>query len=692
MKQYAPNALIGEISPYLKQHAHNPVHWFPWGAEALKLAKEQDLPILVSIGYSACHWCHVMERESFEDETVAAFMNKHFVNIKIDREERPDLDHLYMDAVQAISGSGGWPLNVFLTPETKPFFGGTYYPPQKAFNRSSWMDVLQSMHDVFQHKRDEVEKQADTLVHHLRKSSTFASASIFDISQGEAHFSKATCNSMAHTILAVADKNEGGFGKAPKFLQTGCINYLLAFGHLAEHKPSIDHATFTLTKMLRGGIYDQLGGGISRYSTDDDWLVPHFEKMLYDNALFVSSLCDAAQLTGNPEFLDGINATLAFVMSDLKGEEGGYYTALDADSEGVEGKFYVWTKDEIVELLGSADAALFCDYYGVTEGGNWEGDNILHIRQLVSVVAERNKLSTEALRVSLAKSKKVLLTARRQRVPPGLDDKTLLNTNALLITAFAKAFAATGDEVYKAAGIELFEFVDSAFRGTVTGMFYHGYRSNGERQPAFLDDYAYLVEALLHLQEITGDQRYLRRASEIMDYVKAHFSDDTGRFFYYSDNQQDDIIVRKIELYDGATPAANAVLARNFLYLGIVFERHEWAEQGLSMLHAMDEALQKYPTSFAVWAGSYLFQAYGINEITVVGESIQPLLKELLRKYIPNRVLQSGVDNMTGEFPLLKDKLNFDGPRIYLCKDRVCYPAVASVDSAVAAMKKLTTN
>lgn len=688
MTNHPANALINETSPYLLQHAHNPVQWYPWGEEALSLARKNDLPILVSIGYSACHWCHVMERESFEDDSVAAFMNQHFINIKIDREERPDLDHMYMDAVQAISGSGGWPLNVFLTPDTRPFYGGTYFPPTRAFNRSSWMEVLGAMSDVFNTKRDEVEQQAETLVNHLRQANGFASSKkIFDIDEVTSFYSVENCKLMAEKLLNAGDQKDGGFGKAPKFLQTALILYLFQYAHLSGYKPALNHAVFTLRKMLEGGIYDQLGGGISRYSTDTEWLVPHFEKMLYDNALFVSALCDAYQVTRDERFREGIISTLDFVHGELKGSEGGYFTALDADSEGVEGKFYVWQKSEITELLGD-DAPMFCAYFNVTNEGNWDDTNILHIKEGGSDIAQKFGLAPDAFTKVIQHCKQILLRQRDKRTRPGLDDKILLNCNGLLLTAFCRAFAALGDEKYKQAAEELYAFIESKFtKGPSSGSFYHTYKNGGAKYPAFLDDYAYLIEGLILLQEISSNQDYLTHASGLITFVMEHFSAEDSPFFYYTSRGQTDIIVRKVEVYDGATPSANAVMARNLLYLGTVFDNSTWREKGNNMLYAMEQACQQYPSSFGVWASTYLMESFGVNEITVAGGHFQPVLKDVLGKYIPNKILQSTTTHFYENRPMLKDKLNFAEPTIFLCRHYTCQSPVNTVDQLLHFLK-----
>ncbi len=369
-----PNRLVRETSPYLLQHSHNPVDWYPWGEEALEAARSQDKPMLVSIGYSACHWCHVMERESFEDAATARFMNEHFINIKIDREERPDLDHIYMEAVQAMTGSGGWPLNVFLTPAAKPFYGGTYFPPRPIHNRNSWLEVLAGVSNAFADRRAEVEQQADNLTRHVATAGSFGIG--VERVAADSAFQPEVLRQIRDQLLANADKIAGGFGGAPKFPQTFSIRYLLYDFYFTRNQASLDQACLSLDKMICGGIYDQLGGGFARYSTDDQWLVPHFEKMLYDNALLVITLCEAYQLTKKPLYRMAIEQTIDFVERELAHEQGGYYSALDADSEGIEGKYYVWESGEIEAVLGE-DAEIFSSYYGVTAEGNWEGKNIL---------------------------------------------------------------------------------------------------------------------------------------------------------------------------------------------------------------------------------------------------------------------------------------------------------------------------
>jgi uncharacterized protein YyaL (SSP411 family) len=650
------NKLSGESSPYLLQHAHNPVDWYPWGEEALQKAVSEDKPILVSIGYAACHWCHVMERESFEQESVARLMNEFFINIKVDREERPDLDHIYMDALQAMAGSGGWPLNVFLTPDGRPFFGGTYFPPVRAYGRLSWTETLGEVIKVFREKRAEVEAQADRLTEHLSVSNVLGPA-VAGSPVGRDHL-----DAIYSALMEQADIEEGGFGRPPKFPQTFSIQWLIRYSHLAEAPDGLAHALSSLDKMLRGGIYDQLGGGLARYSTDRDWLVPHFEKMLYDNALMVSVLCEAYASTGEDRFRAGIDDILGFALREWKTPEGGFCSAWDADSEGVEGKFYTWTLDEIQGLLG-ADAELFCKMYGVSAEGNWEGVNILHS---VTVPEEG---TDEYLRVCKL-GRKILSEARAARVRPLLDDKQLLGWNALMNKAFSQAYATTGEDKYREIAVEHMAYMLQAFRAK-DGLG-HVYKGGVLRYPAFLDDYAYLIQALLYLQEVTANPDYLIEARNWTEYTIAHFGDPSSGYFYYTPSGQKDILFRKKEVYDGATPSGNAVMAWNLWYLSIILDQPGWKSRSLGMLQGVLPTTIRYPTSFGVWADLALYAHYGWNEIAVVGPNYWLTLREIVGKYIPNKILQSGLEE-DPRFPLLEGKKGGGGATwIYLCRNYTC--------------------
>ncbi len=687
MRHRFSNALIHETSPYLLQHAHNPVQWYPWGEEALGLAKERQCPILVSIGYSACHWCHVMERESFENEEVASIMNEHFINVKIDREELTDLDNIYMDAVQAISGSGGWPLNVFLTPEGKPFYGGTYYPPGRAFSRSSWTEVLEAMHTLWRDKRPEAEAQAEQLTNHMEKAQQFIKP--LPDQETTSPFTSGKCTHIKTTLLLNADRINGGFGQPPKFLQTFALNYLLAYSRLYNDVESSRHALFSLTKMLQGGIYDQLGGGISRYSTDEKWLAPHFEKMLYDNALLVSTLSDAYRLSPNETLKQGIIATLAFVVREMKNPKGGFYTALDADSEAVEGKFYTWTAEELAALLGE-DASLFSTAYGVEPGGNWEHTNILHVSVAVPQLARQFDLAPHTVQDKLDQSINILLRNRNQRVRPSTDDKILLSTNGLLLSAFCKAYIALGDSFYRDEAVELARYIFSRFAGNEqTVALKHTYKDGKAKFPAFLDDYAYLIQACLALQEVTGNQEYLEKAAELTHYVIDEFSDEQALFFKYTHAGQEDIVVRKTELYDGATPSANAVMCSNLMTLATLCAEGGWKKRALGMLNQLEPAITKYPGSFGVWAFNYLLQTVGQAEVVLTGKSLERERLTLLEAYLPNVVFQTSEKFVP--YPLLEGK-NFDAAFTgYLCYNYACDQPVKKIDDIIDTIKKTYT-
>ena len=671
------NRLAGETSPYLLQHSHNPVDWYPWGEEALRIARSQDKPILVSIGYSACHWCHVMEKESFEDEETARFMNEHFVNIKVDREERPDIDHIYMDAVQAMTGGGGWPLNVFLTPDARPFYGGTYFPPRPIYNRSSWKDVLAGVAGAFRDRRTEVEQHAETLTRHV------ATAGSFGIGDGSATaatdhlFEKSTLQQIKEQLMATADRKTGGFGQAPKVPQTFSIRYLLYDFSVTGDAAALDQACLSLDSMIRGGIYDQLGGGFARYATDDQWLVPHFEKMLYDNALLVITLGEAYQLTHKPLYREAIENTIGFVLRELSNGKGAFFAALDADSEGVEGKYYVWDQQEIDAVLGE-DAVLFNQYYGVTMAGNWEGKNIL-TRPFDAPMSPDQRQQLESARVRL-------LEHRRKRVPPGLDDKILLGWNALMNIALSKAFAALGEDTYRDMAIANMRFLKGQLKAADATWFHA--RKGAAGIPAFLDDYACLIAALVQLQEITGDTGYLNEAEEILRQVIDRFGDAETGFFFYTPDGQEDVLVRKKEIYDGATPSGNSMMASNLLYLSIVFDQPEWARRATRMASALGRVVTAYPGSFGGWATIFQAITYSIAEVVITGRKPENARKEFLAHLVPFRVFQSAQEENT-QFPLLRDKPVEAGPLIFLCKNYACQLPVNEASTAIRLLENV---
>lgn len=664
------NRLAKESSPYLLQHAHNPVDWYPWGEEAFEKARSEDRPILVSIGYAACHWCHVMERESFEDDATAALMNEHFVNIKIDREERPDIDHIYMDALQAMAGQGGWPLNVFLLPNRQPFYGGTYFPPAAAYNRPSWKEVLLAVSDAFKTKRADIEQQASNLTQHLENSNQFGLEAVDSLIPKEELFTMAQCDSMALAVLGQADKEWGGFGRAPKFPGTFSIQYLLRYYRVKKDEAALQQALLSLDKMIDGGINDQLGGGFARYSTDEKWLAPHFEKMLYDNALLTDVLCEAYQLTGQTRYARAVKETLGFIEREMTSPEGGFYSALDADSEGVEGKFYVWSEEEMLEVLGD-DGPACCAYYDVSRHGNWEDVNILWMPRPVAEVAAGLGISVAELEEIVARSRPKLLEARAKRIRPGLDDKILLGWNALMIHALCKAAGALGEEKYVQMAERAMRLVLDKMRRDNTPAFWHTYKNGAARYPAFLDDYAALIRALIALQEVTGNLGWLHEAKSVTNYVTAQFGDDAGRYFFYTEAGQSDVIVRKKEIYDGAVPSGNAVMAHNLWHLSIVYGEKSWAERALAMTGGLGQTVMRYPTSFGVWAGMVLRLVQGEPELAVTGPEYLERMRELNGLYLPYKVMLGAESDVEG-MPLLEGRAVEGKTLIYLCRDYHC--------------------
>jgi uncharacterized protein YyaL (SSP411 family) len=662
------NDLSKETSPYLLQHAHNPVQWKPWSNTLFATATAADKPILLSIGYAACHWCHVMERESFEDEAVADYMNTHFINIKVDREERPDIDHIYMDALQAMTGSGGWPLNIFLLPNGQPFYGGTYFPPNAMQNRASWMDVLKGVHAAFESNREKLVEQATHLTAHLLQSNIKAQQS----QASEVIATTEEFQMIAQRILQNADTQWGGFGAAPKFPQTFSIQVLFRNYFQNKDQGSIVHAIRSIDKMIQGGIYDHVGGGFSRYSVDAMWQAPHFEKMLYDNALILGTLAEAYQITKKPIYQDVIHATFIFLQRELFNGSGGYYAALDADSEGVEGKFYTWSYDELKAIITPEIFDAFIAYYQVTPNGNWEHTNILWTQN------ELEKEWEPAWQNELKK----LFDARAVRVRPALDHKVILGWNAMLIVGFCKMNAATGNQLYKKAAIECMDWLESNLFHADENYFYHSIANGIPKAQAFLDDYANLIQAYIQLQEMTGDTSFLFKAKKWMDYVLIHFIDEDGLYFYYTASYQKDVIIRKKESYDGAQPSGNALICSSLFYLGQVFDLTEWRKQAEKMIHSIRPSLLQYPSSFGFWAQSFYQMSTGMIELVGVGPTVYESLPTLNAAFVPNSIrLMSQVQE--DSIPLLKGKQGIDN-QYFICKNNSCSAPMTSVELILA--------
>lgn len=672
------NKLQYETSPYLLQHAGNPVDWYPWGDEAFERAEKEQKPVLVSIGYSACHWCHVMERESFEDAGVASFMNEHFVNIKVDREEHPDVDHLYMDALQAMSGAGGWPLNMFVTPDRKPFYGGTYFPPRPLYGRSSWMEILEAIHRTWVSKPEEIALQAGQMVRHLEQASLITKPAGAEPPGLDA----AAADALVDALLQQADTQYGGFGGAPKFPATASIHLLLDYYCLDKERgeraeAALRHALLSLDQMIAGGIYDQVGGGFARYATDKEWLVPHFEKMLYDNALLLSVLSIAFQVTGRQHYREVIEETMAFCNRELRdAAEPGFFCALDADSEGVEGKFYVWPAADWNRVMADAHPALAA-WWGVSEAGNWEHTNILNRNLEEEALLSRYNLDAKAWKALLQEGKDTLMEERAKRTRPGTDEKMLLSWNALRNKAGVAVARALDQPAYLEEALQHMEWLLRVFRAGEGGL-WHVCTRGVARIPAKLDDYAYVIQALLQLASASGQNDYVLRAAGFMEYVLQHFLHEDRTFFYFSSLLQHDVPVRKVEVYDGATPSANAVMMENLWHLGNLLERQDWLEQSEAMMKAIRPLALRYPGSFAQWA--LFMQAYhkGWKQLIISGKDAAPLARTWQQTYHPGILM---LWDATGDVPLpaLRNKQVKGETLLYLCEHFSCKAPVRDI-------------
>lgn len=672
------NHLQHETSPYLLQHAHNPVDWYAWKPEAFEKAKKEDKPILVSIGYSTCHWCHVMERESFEDMEVAGFMNDNFVCIKVDREERPDVDQIYMEACQVLTGGGGWPLNCFLLPDGRPFYAGTYYPPMPAHNRPSWLQVLMNISHAYQNRRETVEDQANRLFEIIQNSGKVFTGNQLKVVNDENPFTNSLLGNIYHSLEKQFDKQNGGFGGAPKFPGTMSLEYLLGYHYFSGEKEALKQVLLSLDKMAMGGIYDQIGGGFARYSTDARWLVPHFEKMLYDNALLIGVLADAYKLTRKDLYRETIEETIEWVLREMTIREGGFCSAQDADSEGVEGKFYVWDKTEIDGLLEES-SPLFCEFYEVTDHGNWEEKNILWRKWTFDEFAQKKNLPVEKLKTQLKANRQKLYEVRDKRVHPGLDDKILLDWNALMCSALTKAYAALGNEIYKNAAVTNLHFLLGKFIQPDGITLNHTYKEGKTQYDAFLDDYAFLIAALLDVAEITFDNAWLLQAGRYIEFVLENFLDETDKMFYFTSAKQKDVLLRRKDLYDSATPSGNSTMVRNLQRAGILLGREDWRQLASEMLLVMKESVERYPSSFSQWATALMSEVHGIPEIAVVGAQAFVKATAIHETFLPQKVLMA-VKEAEETFPLLQGKNSNGDTLLYMCRNYACQKPVKTIE------------
>ena len=666
------NALAGETSPYLLQHAHNPVNWYPWSDEALHRAHAEDKPILLSIGYSACHWCHVMEHESFENESTARLMNEHFINIKVDREERPDLDTIYMAAVQMMSGHGGWPMTVFLTPDGVPFFGGTYFPPEDRHGLPGFPRLLLSVAGAYSEKKEAIQKEAATIVRELQRINSIGTA--------KGALNRDILDTAIPQLMANYDSQYGGFGSAPKFPPSMSLSFLLRSHARTRRTELLEAVEHTLQKMAFGGIYDQLGGGFHRYSVDEKWLVPHFEKMLYDNALLSRIYLDTYVATKNEFYRRIVEETLDYVRREMTSPDGGFYSTQDADSEGHEGKFFVWTPREVESVLGAEDADLFCRCYDVTDHGNFEGKNILNVPRPVSVVARLNKIPEAALEEILARGRRLLFERRESRIKPGRDEKILTAWNGLMLRSFAEASAALDRRDYRDIAVRNAEFVLTGLQRE--GKLLRSYKDGTARFNAYLEDYSCMVDGLISLYEATFDPRWMREAERLAEVMIDHFWDPKEGNFFFTSEDHEALIHRPKDFYDNATPSGNSVAAHALIRLAELTGEEKWRDYAHSVLEAMATAMSSHPSAFSNLLCALDFLLAPPVEIAVIGDpesdQSQELLKIVRTRYSPNKALACGTDGKPG---LLRDRPQIDGKATaYVCRNQTCSPPVTRVD------------
>ena len=665
------NNLKNQTSPYLLQHLHNPVDWHPWGDEALEIARRENKPLLVSIGYSACHWCHVMERESFEDAGVAELMNRHFVCIKVDREERPDIDHLYMNAVQMLSGRGGWPLNCFALPDGRPFWGGTYFPKEQ------WKNILARVAGLYHEQYEEVVKQAENI------TSGVAESSFVEVANERPAFSGDDARKVYANLMNYMDKHDGGTKGAPKFPLPNNHEFLLHYHHQTGDASALKQAVLSLRKMALGGIYDQLGGGFARYATDEHWKIPHFEKMLYDNGQLVSLYALAFKLTKEKLFREVVFDTIAFVDRELTAPEGVFYSALDADSEGEEGKYYVWKEKELDELLGK-DALVFKKYYHVGYKGFWEhGNNILLRGDDEAELAKTLGLKPEELQTQIKHMNAKLLEARSQRVRPGLDNKVLVSWNALMIKGLADAYAAFGEQGFLAKARKAADFIlQHALQEN--GMLYRSLNGKKASIPGFLEDYALMAQALISLYGVSGTTKYLEAAKALAIYVLEHFSVKDTHMFAFTPVDGEKLAAPHYELFDNVIPASNSVMAKVLFYLANYYEEPFWGRRSSLMLNDMRPRLDKYSSSFTNWGMLLLHHVKPFHIFAIAGPEAMQKAEKLTRHYLPDALVAfTDSEDESKLVDVLQGRFAKEKTLIHVCSMGYCKLPVETVEEAL---------
>ena len=670
------NHLKHETSPYLLQHASNPVDWYPWGEEAIAKAKAENKLIIVSVGYSACHWCHVMEHESFEDSLVSKIMNDHFISIKVDREERPDIDDIYMTACHIASGRGcGWPLNAFALPDGRPVWAGTYFP------KKEWIKVMEYFLGLKEKEPEKLEEYAKNLTEGIQQSDNIQKIT------GESSFSKNAIKSVVERFLNNIDFKEGGRKGAPKFPMPNNYEFLLKYQFLFEYPKALEAVTTTLDKMAMGGIYDQLGGGFARYSTDEHWIVPHFEKMLYDNGQLVSLYADAYKLTKNPMYKKVVEESLEFIERELTHSNGGFYSSLDADSEDEEGKFYVWTKQEIETVLTDEQRRkLFNDYFEIKNSGNWEhGKNILYRKKHDADFIRKHKLTEAEFTKYLVDAKTKLFAQRAKRVRPGLDDKILTSWNALMLKGYTDAYNALGNKAYKQTALKNGQFIiDNMIKKD--NRLDRNFKKGKSSINAFLDDYALTIDAFISLYQISFDEQWLRKAEGLAEYAIQHFGDEETSMFHYTSDIDPPLIARKMELADNVIPASNSSMARALFKLGTYLYKPAYIERSKQMLQNILAALieQQQLGFYSNWAILYLDMLQPPYEVAIMGDNFEPIRSTLMASYLPHALFLGGTKE--GGLELLKDKLMEDETMIFVCQNKVCKLPVTEPEKALGLM------
>jgi uncharacterized protein YyaL (SSP411 family) len=666
------NKLVNETSPYLLQHAHNPVEWYPWGEEAFEKARAEDKPLLVSIGYSACHWCHVMEHESFEDEDTARVMNENFVNIKVDMEERPDVDQIYMAFVQMTTGRGGWPMNVFLTPDKLPFFGGTYFPPTPRYNMPAFKQVLLSVAEAYRERRDEIAQSTADILGELRRitigEATTAAVSLDQLDSAFQSFERSF------------DATNGGFGSAPKFPPSMSLEFLLRYYKRTGNEKALEMVELTARKMAEGGIYDQIGGGFHRYSVDAVWLVPHFEKMLYDNAQLIRIYLHLYQLTKNDFYKRIATETLEYVRREMLDASGAFYSTQDADSEGEEGKFFVWTPGEVENLLGEKDTRIFSFYYDVSEDGNFEGKNILHVSYDIGSAARALKISEDELSSALERGRKRLFEEREKRVKPFRDEKVLTAWNGLMLAAFAEAAAVLGSDDYLQIARKNADFTIEKLQES--GRLLRTWKDGSAKLNGYIEDYANFADGLIELFQATGETKYISEAKRLAEVMIAEFWDEENGGFYFTSNDHEELIVRNKDFFDNATPSGNSVAADVLLKLSKFLGDEKYERYAATVLCQVSTQMRRYPNGFGRALAVAEYYLAENSEVVIVGQKGNELERFVLEEYLPNKitVLVHEGEAAHERLPLAEGKEMIDGqPTAYVCKNFVCTKPVTSM-------------